>query len=154
MTKRSLCRIQDIVLLGQLLFLWNDRSLSPLPAKPWHEASLWINHQIDRYLRPWTKTHYIMGIICIDEKVWNTLLGKIETLDLQARQLAERYQPPTKEKWIDSQDVCHALSITKRTLQSYREKGIIHFSNVGGKFFYRESDMAAYLESRTKRKEA
>ena len=39
-----------------------------------------------------------MGIICIDEKVWNTLLGKIETLDSQARQLEKRYQPLAKEK--------------------------------------------------------
>ncbi|WP_416991474.1 helix-turn-helix domain-containing protein [Alistipes indistinctus] len=55
---------------------------------------------------------------------------------------------------MDSQDVCQALGITKRTLQSYREKGIVPYSNVGGKFFYRENDIAAYLESRTKRKEA
>ncbi|WP_278602812.1 helix-turn-helix domain-containing protein [Alistipes indistinctus] len=55
---------------------------------------------------------------------------------------------------MDSQDVCQTLGITKRTLQSYREKGIVPYSNVGGKFFYRESDVAAYLESRTKRKEA
>lgn len=95
-----------------------------------------------------------MGIICIDEKVWTALLGKIETLASQARLLEKRYQPPTKEKWIDSQDVCQALGITKRTLQSYREKGIVPYSNVGGKFFYRENDIAAYLESRTKRKEA
>ena len=95
-----------------------------------------------------------MGIICIDEKVWNTLLGKIETLASQARQLEKCYTPSAKEKWIDSQDVCQALGITKRTLQSYREKGIVPYSNVGGKFFYRENDIVAYLESKTKRKEA
>ncbi|WP_278602538.1 helix-turn-helix domain-containing protein [Alistipes indistinctus] len=55
---------------------------------------------------------------------------------------------------MDSQDVCQALGITKRTLQSYREKGIVPYSNVGGKFFYRENDIVAYLESKTKRKEA
>lgn len=46
------------------------------------------------------------------------------------------------------------MGITKRTLQSYREKGIMPFSNVGGKFFYREADVAAYLEARSVRKAA
>ena len=42
----------------------------------------------------------------------------------------------------------------KRTLQSYRERGIIPFSSGGGKYFYKEADVAAYLESKTKRKKA
>lgn len=54
---------------------------------------------------------------------------------------------------MDGQDVCLALGITKRTLQTYREKGRLPFSNVGGKFFYKEWDVAAYLQSRTCRKE-
>ena len=45
------------------------------------------------------------------------------------------------------------LDIGKRTLQTYRERGIIPFSSVGGKF-YKEADVAAYLESKTKRKKA
>lgn len=44
------------------------------------------------------------------------------------------------------------LDIGKRTLQTYRERGIIPFSSVGGKYFYKEADVAAYLESKTKRK--
>lgn len=48
--------------------------------------------------------------------------------------------------------MCLALNITKRTLQSYREKGIIPYSHVGGKYFYKESDVAAYLQSKTEPK--
>ena len=50
---------------------------------------------------------------------------------------------------MDSQDVCRMLRITKRTLQSYREKGVVPFSSVGGKFFYREQDIADYLQTKT-----
>ncbi|WP_415970498.1 helix-turn-helix domain-containing protein [Alistipes ihumii] len=53
---------------------------------------------------------------------------------------------------MDSQDVCLALGVSKRTLQSYRERGLIPFSSVGGKYFYREGDVAAFLESRTEPK--
>lgn len=45
--------------------------------------------------------------------------------------------------------MCLKLGITKRTLQSYRDKRILPFTTVGGKFFYRESDVAAYLQSKT-----
>lgn len=41
------------------------------------------------------------------------------------------------------------LNITKRTLQSYRDKRILSYTIVGGKFFYRESDIADYLQSKT-----
>jgi len=34
----------------------------------------------------------------------------------------------------------------------YRERGLIPFSSVGGKYFYRENDVAAFLESRTEPK--
>ena len=50
---------------------------------------------------------------------------------------------------MDSADVCRVLNITKRTLQSYRDKGILPYTRIGGKFFYRESDLADYLERRT-----
>lgn len=45
--------------------------------------------------------------------------------------------------------MCRLLNITKRTLQSYRDKRILPYTNVGGKFFYRESDVAEYLQSKT-----
>ncbi|WP_418915792.1 helix-turn-helix domain-containing protein [Alistipes ihumii] len=50
---------------------------------------------------------------------------------------------------MDSADVCRLLNITKRTLQSYRDKRILPYTNIGGKFFYRESDVAEYLRSKT-----
>ncbi|WP_278686751.1 helix-turn-helix domain-containing protein [Alistipes finegoldii] len=53
---------------------------------------------------------------------------------------------------MDSQEVCQLLNITKRTLQSYRDKGVIAFSSVGGKFYYRQKDIDKYLRTRTQRK--
>lgn len=44
------------------------------------------------------------------------------------------------------QDVCLALGISKRSLQNHRDRGLIPYSNIGGKFFYRESDIKNILE--------
>lgn len=49
--------------------------------------------------------------------------------------------------------MCLKLGITKRTLQSYRDKRILPYTAVGGKFFYRESDVANYLQSKTVKRE-
>ena len=41
--------------------------------------------------------------------------------------------------------MCRKLGISKRTLQAYRVAGRLPFSNLGGKFYYREQDVADYL---------
>lgn len=50
---------------------------------------------------------------------------------------------------MDSEEVCWALNITKRTLQSYRDRGAIPCSRLGGKFYYRRRDLAAWLSRKT-----
>ncbi len=42
--------------------------------------------------------------------------------------------------------MCMALGISKRSLQNYREKGLVPYSNIGGKFFYKEADIQKILE--------
>jgi excisionase family DNA binding protein len=50
-------------------------------------------------------------------------------------------------KWISSDEVCHLLMISKRTLQTYRDRGILSFAQVGRKIYYKASDIDAYLEA-------
>ena len=50
---------------------------------------------------------------------------------------------------MDSLDVCLLLNVTKRTLQTYRDKKLLPYTSVGGKFFYRESDVAEYMKNKT-----
>ena len=50
-------------------------------------------------------------------------------------------------KWLSSEDICHLLMISKRTLQTYRDQGILPFSQVGRKIYYKASDIDEYLEA-------
>ena len=52
-----------------------------------------------------------------------------------------------KESWIDGQDVMLALNISKRTLQSLRDSGLLPHSRINGKFYYKVSDLEALLDS-------
>ncbi len=51
------------------------------------------------------------------------------------------------ESWIDGQDVMLALYISKRTLQSLRDAGILPYSRINGKFYYKVADLEKLLES-------
>ena len=52
-----------------------------------------------------------------------------------------------KEKWLDIQEVCLMMNITKRTLQTYKDKGILCYSRLNRKNYYKLSDVKALLEA-------
>jgi hypothetical protein len=62
--------------------------------------------------------------------------------------LLQMQQP--KETWIDNQDFCIMLKISKRTAQHYRDSGTIAFSQVGNKIYYRFSDIENLLKNNYK----
>ena len=49
------------------------------------------------------------------------------------------------EDWIDGQIVMQALHISPRTLQTLRTNGILPFSRIGNKIYYRKSDILKIL---------
>ena len=51
-----------------------------------------------------------------------------------------------KETWIDGQAVLQTLGIGKRSLQTLRDNGILPYSRINGKFYYKVSDIVKLLE--------
>ncbi|OAV66179.1 Helix-turn-helix domain protein [Bacteroidales bacterium Barb6XT] len=49
------------------------------------------------------------------------------------------------EKFLGNKDVCRLLHLSPRTLQEYRDKGIIAFIKLKGKILYRQSDVVKML---------
>ena len=47
--------------------------------------------------------------------------------------------------WVDAQDVMQKLHISIRTLQTLRTNGTLPFSRIGGKLYYRISDILKVL---------
>lgn len=52
-----------------------------------------------------------------------------------------------RESWVDGQEVMQTLHISKRTLQSLRDSGMLPFSRINGKFYYKVSDLQNLLNS-------
>ena len=47
--------------------------------------------------------------------------------------------------WIDSQDVMQKLHVSVRTLQSWRTNGLLPYSRINNKIYYRKSDILTLL---------
>ncbi|MDD2798760.1 MAG: helix-turn-helix domain-containing protein [Bacteroidales bacterium] len=49
------------------------------------------------------------------------------------------------EDWLDNQDVMQALHVSPRTLQTLRSNGLLPFSRIGNKLYYRRQDIIKIL---------
>ena len=49
--------------------------------------------------------------------------------------------------WLDIQEACVALKVSKRTLQACRDTGCIGFSKFGGKVYFKASDIKKHLDA-------
>ncbi|WP_308600435.1 helix-turn-helix domain-containing protein [uncultured Dysgonomonas sp.] len=52
------------------------------------------------------------------------------------------------ERYLTSEELCSILKISRRTLQDYRNNGILPFIQLPGKVLFRESDIKKILEDR------
>jgi len=51
------------------------------------------------------------------------------------------------EDWLDNQNVMQILHISPRTLQTLRTNGLLPFSRIGNKIYYRRSDISRILNN-------
>lgn len=75
------------------------------------------------------------------------LSSAIKEIKAQLLVLKQTRTEKFKQEWIDGQDVMLALKISKRTLQTMRDTGILPYSRIVGKFYYKVADIEELLES-------
>jgi hypothetical protein len=80
-----------------------------------------------------------MEIIVIEKQAFERMKRSFENFTHQVRELCESRQD--KGEWLTGEEVCSFLHISKRTLQTYRDTGIIPCSRIGRKYFYKTSDV-------------
>lgn len=52
------------------------------------------------------------------------------------------------ERYLTSEELCNILKISRRSLQDYRNNGVLPFIQLPGKVLFRESDIKKVLEER------
>lgn len=88
-----------------------------------------------------------MELISMDIRVFNALSERVENMERTAEILYRKQDDLGLKRWLDNQDVCEMLGITKRTLQKYRERKLIPYAIFRHKVFYRLEDVEAMLQS-------
>ena len=57
---------------------------------------------------------------------------------------------PIRDTWIDTEDVCSSLNISKRTLQKHVKAGIFKSSTIGRRVYFKAPEILSYLEENHK----
>jgi len=89
-----------------------------------------------------------MDVKIISNEDFKLLITKIESLEQKIVTLSKK--DPLNETWLDINEVCEILNISKRTLQTYRDTGILAFSQHGTKIYFKASDIQKYFEKNYK----
>lgn len=82
-----------------------------------------------------------MEIICIDKRIFDELIVRLSEIEKKVTRLCSPAGDAGLKKWMDNRDVCEVLRISKRTLQVYREKGLLPYTRIKNKIFYRPEDV-------------
>ena len=80
-----------------------------------------------------------MEIVIIEKKTFEQMKQSFENFSRKARELCGKERG--SEKWLGNAEVCKLMQISARTLQTYRDSGILQYTKIGRKCFYRTSDV-------------
>jgi len=84
-----------------------------------------------------------MQVITIESEAFQQLINQIDEIKSKLNEKKK----PLSEVWLDNQDVCELLHISKRTLQNYRDTNKLPYSQIGAKIYYKASDVEAFLNN-------
>ena len=79
------------------------------------------------------------------------VLSALKGVSKRIKEVAQTHKPLFGgEHFLTGKEVCDRLYISPRTLQDYRDKRIIHYTQFAGKILYKESDLERLLEDNYK----
>ncbi|KGN85589.1 helix-turn-helix domain-containing protein [Porphyromonas gulae] len=80
------------------------------------------------------------------------LISGIKEMTKRLKEVAETHRPLFGgEIYLTGREVCEQLFVSPRTLQDYRDKGVIPYTQIAGKILYRLSDINQLLQENYQR---
>lgn len=86
-----------------------------------------------------------MNMFMVEEKVIESVAEQFRRLTDKVEEVCDVYRVKGTKEYLDNQDVCLRLNISKRTLQNYRNTGKLPFTRIGQKIYYRTRDIEKFL---------
>ena len=75
------------------------------------------------------------------------VLSALEGVNRRIKEVAQTHKPLFRgEHFLTSKEVCERLYISPRTLQDYRDRRIVPYTQFAGKILYKMSDLERLLD--------
>lgn len=87
-----------------------------------------------------------MQAVIITQQNYDELISRLDKIQSEV----SNKQKSTVDTFVDTQEFIQIMNISKRLAQEWRDKGIIPFSQIGSKIYYRMSDIQALLDKHYK----
>ncbi len=88
------------------------------------------------------KTNFQMAVV--PQSFLDKIEEKMETLEAI---LKEKSESELNSQWIESVKIPKILGISQKTWQTYRDKRLIPFSQIGSKIFVKREDLENFMNS-------
>ena len=88
-----------------------------------------------------------MDLIIFERKAFEEFATKIEQFILRVSNspIVKNGKKKTNN-WLDHQDVCQRLKISKRTLQTLRDNGTLAYTKIGNRTYYLPEDVESIVD--------
>jgi len=87
-----------------------------------------------------------MDVVLLSSQQYQDILKRLDKIQ---QEVSNKQRSP-EDTFIDNQEFIQVMNVSKRTAQSWRDEGIISFSQIGSKIYYRMSDVQALLDKHYK----
>ncbi len=90
-----------------------------------------------------------MQVITMQSEAFQEILDKLDSI---SKELAgnKGKAKNLSDNWLTIDQTCQLLSISRRTLQAYRDNGTLPFSQYQNKIYFKATDIEAHLQKNYK----
>ena len=88
-----------------------------------------------------------MEIVSIEKNAFHEMQARFNVFVTQMKEMCRRNEVKKLGDWLDSDEVCEMLTISPRTLQSLRYKGILGYSQIQHKTYYKLDDVVELVKN-------
>jgi hypothetical protein len=82
-----------------------------------------------------------MNAVILTQEQYNEIINRIDEIKTEIKSSSRA----SENDFVDNVDFIKLMNISKRTAQAWRDEGKIAFSQVGGKIYYKMSDIQELL---------
>ena len=88
-----------------------------------------------------------MEYVAIEKSDYEQLLSTIKKAATEISAIAEECS--VNSEWVENSELAEILGLSKRQLQGYRERGVLGFSTIGRKIYYRRDEVERLIKNNT-----